>query len=357
MNPTFPTRLSAPYTDGQYRIYPNSLLFKSGNYPDKQFSMTPAEIAAAADSFASPVPINLEHAPTVLQGKLGEVRAAYVDPNAPEELRGVVAVPTWLDDQLTDAERQVSSEFNRETKRLIGLALTPTPRVEGAALMAAFNSFSHAEPGEGEADNPAVKDGRKGKPMTLWEELKAAFTKRGIDVDKDAGTPGTDTAAFNALSEKVDKLATAVLSLSEKKTDDPAKPDPTKTTAVFSESDAKAKAAEFATELIAAKKCLPAERAELETNFLAMLRADTAVASFSGDVLLTPATDAFKASHRARPAHLLTAELMADSDPDAVLFAYGKEGKPKGKACMSSSDIMAKHNKKNDACMGGKAGN
>lgn len=336
MNPTFQSRLSTPYTDGLYRIYPNSLLFKSGSYPDKQFSMTPAEIAAAAQSFTTAVPINLEHAPTVLQGKLGEVRAAYVDADDPNTLRGVVAVPTWLDDKLTDAERQVSSEFNRETKRLVGLALTPTPRVEGAALMAAFNTFTDssttAKPGRGDADKPGGNPAERSKSMEVsMESLKALLEKAGFSFDKKTDPADDLRAQVAAMSAKIEELSKP-------------KTEPEKKVAVFSEADAKSKAGEFVTELLAAHKCLPAERPGLESSYIAAFRADCAVASFSGEVLNTPTVEAFKASQRSRPAHLLTTELLVDTDPDAVLFAYGKEGKPKTAKPKTPAEIMAKHN-------------
>jgi hypothetical protein len=352
MNPTFPTRLSTPYTDGQYRIYPNSLLFKSGNYPDKQFSMTTAEIAAAASGFDAPVKVNLEHAPTVLKDKLGEVRAAYVDPNAPEELRGVVAIPRWLDDQLTDAERQVSSEFNRETKRLIGLALTPTPRVEGAALMAAFNTFTDssttAEPGRGEA-RPAARSGERSKSMSFMEKLKALFKAEGIEVED---TPGVVVRGLSPVTHPETESLKAELSTLKAELAE-FKKTPEKKVAVFSETDAKAKASEFVAELLTAHKCLPAEREPLEAMYVAAFRADCAVASFSGETLNTPTLEAFKASQKARPAHLLTTELLVDTSEDAVLFAYGKEGKPETAKPKTPDEIYAAHNRRNDATLNG----
>jgi hypothetical protein len=335
-------RLSTPYTDGTYRVYPNSLLFREGNYADKNYSMTPAEIAAAAASFA-PVSVNLEHAPAMLVGKLGEVRRAYVDPAAPGELRGEVAIPTWLDDQLTDAERQVSSEFNRETKMLVGLALTPSPRVEGAALMAAFSNAQ--EPGR-VPGNPGGQPAKRSQSMEIMDEVKALLTKAGFSFDKKPEPPDPNAelkATIVALSAKVDELSKPIIGIAE----------PIKKVASFSESDAKSKAGEFVCELLAAHKCLPAEREAIESGFIASFKADTQVATFSGDALLTPVTDAFKASQRARVAHGLTTEILVDTSPDAVLFAYGPSGKPEAKKMKSPDEIMHKHNAQHRFAMGG----
>lgn len=327
-------RLSTPYTDGAYRVYSNSLLFKSGDYSDKGYSMDNAEIAAAASAF-TPVSVNLEHAPAMLVGKLGEVRAAYVDASDPSTLRGVVAIPTWLDDQLTDAERQVSSEFNRETKRLVGLALTPSPRVEGAALMAAFNTASAGEGG----DKSGGRTTDRSKSMDVLDEIKALLA--GFNKTRKADE---EKAATDQLKAELDTVKAELAEFKKTKPDD-------KKTATFSEADAKSKAGEFVSELLAAHKCLPAEREGIESGFIASFRADCAVASFSGDVLNTPTVEAFKASQRARPAHLLTAELMADVHPDAVLFAYGKDGKtmPKPK---TPAEVMDHHNKPHRMAVG-----
>jgi hypothetical protein len=337
MNPIIPSgRLSQPYTDGAYRIYPNSLLFRSGNYADKNFSMTTGEIATAAQDFA-PVRVNLEHAPTVLQGKLGEVRAAYVDPNDPDTLRGEVAIPTWLDAQLTDEERRVSAEFDRTTKRLVGLALTPTPRVTDAALMAAFTNAQ--EPGRvpGQSAARSGEPTERTKSMDVVERLEALLANFGKQKKADEEKSATD-----ALKSEVDSLKTQLAEFTKAK-------EPEKKVASFSEADAKQKAAEFTSGLIRDRKCLPAEREAIENGFIAAFRADHAVASFSGDVLLTPVVDAFKVSQNARVPHQLTTELLVDASPDAALFAYGNEKKPEAKKPRHPSEIMASHNGRNDA--------
>jgi hypothetical protein len=113
-------------------------IFEAGSYLDKQFEMTPEELREAAAAF-QPVPLDLEHTPTVLDGKLGMLEAVRVSSDG-RTLFGTVRLPRWLDDLLKDGERKVSCTWLAATKRLQKLALVLNPRVSDAALMA---SFSH----------------------------------------------------------------------------------------------------------------------------------------------------------------------------------------------------------------------
>lgn len=118
-------------------------IFEAGDYPDKRYAMTPEELWAAAEQFA-PVPLDLEHTPTVLDGKLGELRAVELGDDG-ATLYGTVALPKWLDDQLGGACK-VSCTWDRDSKTLTRLALVQTPRVSDAAIMAAFARHSHHTP-------------------------------------------------------------------------------------------------------------------------------------------------------------------------------------------------------------------
>jgi hypothetical protein len=111
-------------------------IFEAGNYPDKNFEMTPDELRRAAAAF-QPVPIDLEHTPTVLDGKLGMLEAVRVSSDG-RTLFGTVRLPRWLDDLLKDGERKVSCTWLAATKRLQKLALVMNPRVSDAALMTCF---------------------------------------------------------------------------------------------------------------------------------------------------------------------------------------------------------------------------
>lgn len=133
-----PVRFDAPSrrVEGGYAIYPNALLFEEGHYPDKQFSLGPADMDAAIANF-TPVGGAIEHTP-FLRGRALTVRSIRRDEANPKLLRGEVAVPLGLDELIDDAERSLSAEWDRETKRLVGAALTLNPRIKGASLVAAF---------------------------------------------------------------------------------------------------------------------------------------------------------------------------------------------------------------------------
>jgi hypothetical protein len=123
--------------DGDYILYKDSLLFRCGAYPDKDFSLTPEEAWAAVEQFKEPVPVDLEHVPTILDSKLGEVREIRLSDDG-EEIRGTVAIPKWLDAVLDEGSRKVSATWDRATKTLQKLALVRSPRVADAALMSAY---------------------------------------------------------------------------------------------------------------------------------------------------------------------------------------------------------------------------
>lgn len=129
--------LGSPEPAADVVLYPNSLLFEAGDYPDKGFSLSPEELCVAAESFADPVALDLEHVPTVLDGNLGELREVRPSEDG-QKLFGTVAIPKWLDDVLPPGKRKVSCTWDRETKTLSGLALVTRPRIADAALMSAF---------------------------------------------------------------------------------------------------------------------------------------------------------------------------------------------------------------------------
>lgn len=137
----------APLFEHDGTIYRAGKLFESGDYPDKEFSMTPDELSAAVEAFQSgDAPIDIEHMPTVLSDRLGEVVTVEASDDN-KELRGIVALPKWLDDALGASARKVSATWNRTSKRLEGLALVLNPRVKSAALMAAFSQAQEGTTG------------------------------------------------------------------------------------------------------------------------------------------------------------------------------------------------------------------
>lgn len=115
-------------------------LFTTGDYPDKEFSLTPEEMAKAVDVFA-PVPIDLQHTNTVLDGKLGLLESVEPSDDG-TELFGMVAIPTWLDGLIDGSQRAVSTTWDKTTKTLKGLAIVTEARVDDAVMMAAFEKAS-----------------------------------------------------------------------------------------------------------------------------------------------------------------------------------------------------------------------
>lgn len=295
-----PVTMSADgvYEEGGYRIYPSSLLFEAGDYPDKNFTMTASELLAAASTYQSAAAkINLQHAPKMLVGKLGEVRDVWT-PDQGKTMFGKVALPLWLDDQLTEAERRVSCEFDRKTKALTGLALTPTPRVEGAALMAAFQEAAPKE-----KKPVATKN-----PHPVIAAIAALFSKANVpqaDIDQ-----ALDTVVFSDPSDQVQALQATVKDLQA--------------------GGIKARAEQFADSLIEGKRALPAERSGLVAAFTTAAEDDAAApktvtfAKADGSQSQGSRLDALTALHSARPAHKLTDELLDDTDESKASFSRQK---------------------------------
>jgi hypothetical protein len=118
------------------------LLFRCGDYASHDFSLTAEEMAAAVAAFA-PVPIELSHTPTVLDGKLGELVAVE---QRGDVLYGTARLPEWLDGLLDEGKRKVSVVWDRATKRITRLGIVPSPRVTDAVLMAAFAAANPPAP-------------------------------------------------------------------------------------------------------------------------------------------------------------------------------------------------------------------
>lgn len=117
------------------------LIFRCGDYEDKGFALSADEALDAIAEF-EPVPVDLEHTSTPLDGQLGELRSVELDPDG-ERLFGTVALPRWLDSLLP--ERRVSTTWDRVSKRLRGLALVRDPRVPDAALLSAYADFARPQ--------------------------------------------------------------------------------------------------------------------------------------------------------------------------------------------------------------------
>jgi hypothetical protein len=115
-------------------------IFEAGSYPDKAFSLTEDELLDAAAAF-SEVHNNIEHKPSPLDGKIGKLTGVVA---RGKELFGTITVPKQLRD-LIGATLKPSLEWDSATKRIVGNALTLTPRIQGAECVAAFSAALEAQ--------------------------------------------------------------------------------------------------------------------------------------------------------------------------------------------------------------------
>jgi hypothetical protein len=123
-------------TDDGYVIR-EGLIFESGDYPDKNFQLSPEELLAASTDFR-PAQVNLEHIKTIFDGKLGYLSNVRPSKDG-SALYGEAKLPKWFDDIFSDEPIKVSCEWDRNTKTIQGLALTTRPRIKDAILMSKFN--------------------------------------------------------------------------------------------------------------------------------------------------------------------------------------------------------------------------
>lgn len=125
---------------GGYVTLPAPILFRMGNYPDKQFDLTPeeAQFSVLPNFPSSGVEFDLEHRPTVLSGKLGRLTKVQQSANDPWLLSGECQIPKWLHNILGPDDRKLSVTFDRGTKHIVGCGIVRNPRVGDAAMLAAF---------------------------------------------------------------------------------------------------------------------------------------------------------------------------------------------------------------------------
>ena len=130
-----PLQLGSQFSKGGDSVILSGKVFEIGLYPDRNFEITTDEMDAAIAEF-SPIANDLEHSRLrdVLGNSLGELRRLW---RIGKDVFGELAVPKWLAD-LTGNALKVSLAFNR-SKRVVGNALTISPRVTDAEVVAAFS--------------------------------------------------------------------------------------------------------------------------------------------------------------------------------------------------------------------------
>jgi hypothetical protein len=103
-----------------------------------KFSLTEAEADAAILDF-KPLPLNVQHIPTIFDGLLGNVTQLYREG---KDLLGKVEIPRSLHDLTKGAPLPVSSEWFQTSKKPKGMGLVIEGAVQDAIMHAAFASFA-----------------------------------------------------------------------------------------------------------------------------------------------------------------------------------------------------------------------
>lgn len=344
--------MNAPPAVSDEYVTRTGLIFRCGDYPSHTFALTEDEADAAIAAFR-PVPLNLEHKATVLDGKLGRLERVW---RQGADIYGETRLARWLDEALDTTARKVSTEWDRSAKALTGLGLVLDPQVSDAVLMSAYATFAAARhdtpPGQvalqmihdhaaasgavcakpgGKAkmsskheaatiqtihdmttqhgaqcqaigqDMAAHVPGMglfsrtKGSPMKLFDWLTAQAKEQGVEIED-------SPAVFNAPAPDP-RIAELEQSLKAQQ----------ETMARFKTERIESEAAAEADRLILASKALPAEREAIVAAFRQAATDDAShgAVTFSaadGQSATTSRVAQLRALYEARPGHGLTAE-------------------------------------------------
>jgi hypothetical protein len=299
-------------TVGDYVIRKGKL-FEAGSYPDKQFEATIEDLVVASHTFI-PVDNDLEHMPTILDGKLGTLMSVTLSEDN-SELYGEVEIPRWLHEAIGDAPIKTSLTWDRDSMSIVGNALVIEPRVSDAAIMTAYTAFAASQPPEPVVEHPTEKTA-----VTILSTIRALVTGTDpkpsavADPPQTATTPARaeeDTVTFTESDEY--KAMQAKIEALEKRDTERAAREASRDAEVIRE-----RAGVWADGEIAAFRALPAERESLVAAYVDAATDDAAVprqVSFSqgGETKEGSRVDALKARHGARVPHTLTKEQLADS--------------------------------------------
>ena len=197
-------------------------IFRAGSYPKQKIDVSAADIDAAVAAF-QPVKLNVEHSDSIFTGRFGELTRIWRDG---EELKGEVRTPAWFRDEVVEGGKlKVSTEWDRASKLLVGLATSLNPQVEAAELTAVFskgeaqfvgrrNSKKDQASIQGIHDHAAslgadcaakAKMAREDSDMSEakqsgWDRFKAFFASLNGEERKELGLPETPAATTTPTS-------------------------------------------------------------------------------------------------------------------------------------------------------------
>jgi hypothetical protein len=310
--------------DGEYHIVPGKL-FEVGAWPDKEFSLSENEADRAIRQASSgPLPLDIEHKPSILDGALGEIRRVWREG---KNLQAEFAVPDWLWNVTKGAGKplRVSATWERATKRLKGAAWVLDPRIKDAELVAAFSKREDRQKPFA-AREPCVKSTFGAGELTTRPPRQQGDPRRGIGHRSCVRGGAYMTPAQKKLRELL-----AARGVGDKLSDDDLD-------AVFAEEIAekvKRDAEAFADKWIRTeKRAMPHEREYLIAMFTVAAQDDhrsedgTVTFSLADVPKKTARTALLEAALGARERHGLTEERLRDP-------AEGSQGGKKGDAQFS----------------------
>lgn len=304
-------------TVGQ-RVFKKGKIFQCGDYPDKGVSVSVEELRAGNESFA-PVPLNIEHWHSVLDGRLGELIAVeFADDGS---VFGLISIPKALDDLLEGEQLPVSIEIKHDTLAIVGLAFAKFPRVPDAAVFAAFG----VEPPEK----------RKEKPKMNWKDLfKAAFSK-AVDEMPDDVAPVVTAPAAPIVAPVVDTATAEQLKANElaldqaKKELADLKAQQATEAASAQEQQVLAASKDFAAHYVRERKILPSQVEAVALQYSVALKSDNAgKACFASDGQATEgdATKALRTMLDVQPQHKWSQDFMSNAQFKAISGDNSDEG-------------------------------
>lgn len=317
---------------GEY-VVRRGLIFRAGNYEDKDFRADPEDLWAATLGFTA-VPVDLEHTPTVLESKLGTLEKIELSPDG-HALYGDVRLPKWLDDLLEAGERKVSCTWDRATKRLTGLALVRNPRISDAALMAAFAGQRHSAADQADMQqihDIAARQGAACRDANVDESERNPMATNDQDLNAQIGLFGKFMRWMGNEQPQEAPAATAAFSApSVTPTPAPAaaQPDPEKEALRAQLAQLRAqqiadRAAAFATEQIAANKALPAQRDAIVAAYSVAAADDAEHGQATFGAGKTSRVDALAALFTNAPTHALTQQMVPVTAGETVFGNLGR---------------------------------
>lgn len=293
-------------------------VFEAGDFPDKNVAFDEGDLDRAVETF-SPVENDLEHASTILDGKLGRLARVWKKGG---ELFGEVEIPSWLDKAIGDEAIKVSLAFDR-SKKIVGNALVLRPRIADAAIMSAFSSSNSSTLSKGE-------EPKENKPMKLKDAIKHFFGLDQVDdLDVEVNLPTVEVAAASSPSTNT--------------APEPAPATPEAAPAFSKEIDARFAAMEaqllsekafaFADEVIRNRKSVPSQRTQIAGMYSTAVRSDAGSGSvFSTEnnaIVEGDQVKALKAFFENAPTHRFAEEAFVDDGAVALFGGSPSNGMSK----------------------------